>query len=116
MTEPLTIELVVQAQHPDTAQPLHAVHSLPTNALHRKSWSRHPPLPSADIPHQPPSCNPAVTNRSSPVHASIRVARDTLRTDQPEGLQAALPEAFATIGQGLIDHGASDGIINVVAR
>jgi len=28
------------------------------------------------------------------------------------GLQAALPEAFATIGQWLIDHGASDGTIN----
>jgi hypothetical protein len=28
------------------------------------------------------------------------------------GLQAALPEALATIGQRLIDHGASDGTIN----
>jgi hypothetical protein len=28
------------------------------------------------------------------------------------GLQAALPEAFATIWQRLIDHGASDGTIN----
>jgi len=28
------------------------------------------------------------------------------------GLQAASPEAFATIGQRLIDHSASDGTIN----
>ena len=28
------------------------------------------------------------------------------------GLQAASPEAFATIRQRLIDHGASDGTIN----
>ena len=28
------------------------------------------------------------------------------------GLHAALPEAFATIGQWLIDHGASDGTLN----
>jgi hypothetical protein len=28
------------------------------------------------------------------------------------GLHAALPEAFATIGQWLIDHGASNGTLN----